>query len=272
MGDENTLTGKTLQYGDKIKYTVKVENSGQLNADNIIIGANIPDGTEYLSASGPVSDRKNQILSSEPLTLPAGTTKEISFTVLVNIKKGEILNSGFLELNSQEYPTEYIQTQELSNPVAIYLPPATDSKPPFTSDESSVNGDDHILAKTDKTSQASNNKEKINIKVNDKEKYAFQSKIHRNPESNIGSDLGTKTQLESQSNTKILSNNPNNESAPKLLGQSTQVKSAETNYEQLLYKLLIIAIAILSTALTIQVKGIASDLRVLAWYKKRKVK
>lgn len=123
METGDTLVGRPLKYADEIQYTVRLENTGQLTAENIVIGANIPDGTEYVSGINATPDYDKQVVSSPPLSLLPGTTEEISFVVRVCIQEGTIVNAGFLNLILPGHTaTEPIKTYELTNPVMANSP------------------------------------------------------------------------------------------------------------------------------------------------------
>lgn len=260
MKNGEPLIGRSLKYAEEIQYTVRLENAGQLTAENIVIGANIPGGTEYVSGVNTVPDYDKQIVSSYPLFLLPGTTEEISFIVRVCIQEGVIVNAGFLSPILQGYAAaEQIKTHELTNSVVANslepypsqpTPPV--SPPPLPSEPPAVSPSGNPGTGSDGRHSGEN---------------AGQGETAQLGTNDIVPSVGENTKKEEaekpETNSAVSPEAPSAEQPA--LGKQIEVSAINKSYGGLL-----LIIAVLCIILTMQIIKIESDLRVLRWYRLKK--
>ena len=134
--NKEITTEKGLSYvveGEKITYTIRVQNSGDLGAE-VVIKDSIPEGTSFVEGSVQVNGEKDASKTATDLangirvTVPERTGKEtpgeatVSFTVKVNPVGAEetsksIKNTGYIH-KTPESPEE--PTNEVVVPVLMY--------------------------------------------------------------------------------------------------------------------------------------------------------
>jgi large repetitive protein len=81
----NPATGSTVLRGDKIVYTIKLTNSGMLDATNVVVTDTVPTGTTFVSADPTATPDSSGLLTWTIADIAAnGGTASVSFTVTVN--------------------------------------------------------------------------------------------------------------------------------------------------------------------------------------------
>lgn len=111
QGTQTIADGKVTT-NDEIKYTIKVTNSGEETARSIEIKDRVPDGTRLkensITENGQVVDGKD--ITWTVTDLETGTSKEVSFTIVVNYSEKDITlrNTAYVaEEPTNEVPTDY---------------------------------------------------------------------------------------------------------------------------------------------------------------------
>ena len=103
--------------GEKIIYTIKAENIGQIGKD-ILIKDNIPEGTTFVDGSIKVNGESSYNISSEEIDLSTKTKEDLAEGILVNVPERESENKPGEVTVSFEVTVDKLENDVLSRTIS----------------------------------------------------------------------------------------------------------------------------------------------------------
>jgi uncharacterized repeat protein (TIGR01451 family) len=129
-------SGSVVAAGSTVVYTIALTNSGQTDATGVTVTDAVPSGTTFVSAIAGGTNSGGTVAWTG-LTVPAGGSTSVSFTVTVNsTDTGMTINNvaDFTNVNDSNCPTPTCPTNAVSLvvPTQPVLPSATSVPAPTT--------------------------------------------------------------------------------------------------------------------------------------------
>ncbi len=105
---ELALEENEASVGDKIKYTIRISNTGSIDVENIEVKDNIPDGVEIINIENE-GHLEDGIITWQIAQVQANSEKTVSFTVKVKYTRDEYTIANIATVDGKE-------TNETENP------------------------------------------------------------------------------------------------------------------------------------------------------------
>ncbi|MED2183241.1 hypothetical protein [Bacillus wiedmannii] len=150
LNPQKTATPETVTLGDIITYTISLQNTGTIPANNIVVTDTIPVGTSFIQNSVTINNvpqpTANPSTGIPISTLAPSESATISFRVLVTSipPNGEIQNQGNVLFQYQPDPTKPPVSVTTPTPTTITPVNVGTINPIKTADKSIVSVDDTI--------------------------------------------------------------------------------------------------------------------------------
>ena len=95
-------TGRTIESGDIITYTIVATNTGKCIAHNVVISDKIPDNTIYVEKTGDkyIKDEGKEEITKEIESLEPGETATLTFNVIVGELNGNVRINNTAKVNA----------------------------------------------------------------------------------------------------------------------------------------------------------------------------
>ncbi len=150
LNPQKTATPETVTLGDIITYTISLQNTGTIPANNIVVTDTIPVGTSFIQNSVTINNvpqpTANPSAGIPVSTLAPSESATISFRVLVTSipPNGEIQNQGNVSFQYQPDPTKPPVSVTTPTPTTITPVNVGTINPIKTADKSIVSVGDTI--------------------------------------------------------------------------------------------------------------------------------
>ncbi|TKI94099.1 DUF11 domain-containing protein, partial [Bacillus wiedmannii] len=150
LNPQKTATPETVTLGDIITYTISLQNTGTIPANNIVVTDTIPVGTSFIQDSVTINNvpqpTANPSTGIPVSTLAPSESATISFRVLVTSipPNGEIQNQGNVSFQYQPDPTKPPVSVTTPTPTTITPVNVGTINPIKTADKSIVSVGDTI--------------------------------------------------------------------------------------------------------------------------------